>query len=98
MQIVIELPDNICDRLQLNRANLSHRILELIAADSYCQGRIGAAEVRRMLDLSSRWETYEFLKHEKADLPYSEEDLDQDVQSIQNIANRLLFVSRIDCP
>jgi predicted HTH domain antitoxin len=88
MQIVIELPDDICDRLQLDPANLFHRILELIAADHYRQGHIGAAEVRRMLNLSSRWETYEFLKREKADLPYAEGDLDQDVQSIQNTLTR----------
>ncbi|WP_404784578.1 UPF0175 family protein [Altericista sp. CCNU0014] len=86
MQIVIELPDDIGDRLQLNPTNLSHRILELIAADQYRQGRIGAAEVRRMLNLSSRWETYEFLKREKADLPYTVEDLDRDVRSIMSLA------------
>jgi predicted HTH domain antitoxin len=66
----------------------NHRILELIAADQYRQGRIGAAEVRRMLSFSSRWETYQFLKREKADLPYTEEDLDQDIQSIQNTLTR----------
>jgi Uncharacterised protein family (UPF0175) len=86
MQIVIELPDDICDRLQLNPTNLSHRILELITADHYRQGRIGAAEVRRMLNLSSRWETYEFLKREKADLPYTVKDLDQDIHSIMSLA------------
>jgi predicted HTH domain antitoxin len=68
--------------------NVSRRVLELIAADNYRQGRIGAAEVRRMLSFSSRWETYEFLKREKADLPYTEEDLDQDIQSIQNTLTR----------
>jgi predicted HTH domain antitoxin len=72
------------DRLQLNPANIPRRILELIAADQYRQGRIGAAEVRRMLNLSSRWETYEFLKREKADLPYTVEDLDQDVHLIMS--------------
>jgi predicted HTH domain antitoxin len=83
MQITIELPDNIANQLQ--STSLPQRILELIAADHYRQGRIGAAEVRRMLSFSSRWETYEFLKREKADLPYTEEDLDQDVQSIQKV-------------
>jgi predicted HTH domain antitoxin len=88
MQIVIELPDDIADRLQLQSTNISHRILELIAADHYRQGCIGAEEVRRMLSFSSRWETYEFLKREKADFPYTEEDLDQDIQSIQNTLTR----------
>jgi predicted HTH domain antitoxin len=85
MQITIELPDDIANQLQLQSANFSRRILELIVADNYRQDRIGAAEVRRMLNFSSRWETYEFLKREKAYLPYTEDDLEQDVQSIRNL-------------
>ncbi|MGD2184292.1 UPF0175 family protein [Lusitaniella coriacea] len=83
MQITIELPDNIAKQLQ--PANASRRVLELIAADHYRQGRIGAAEVRRMLNFPSRWETYEFLKSEKAYLPYTEDDLEQDIHAIQNL-------------
>jgi hypothetical protein len=58
MQITIDLPDDIAH--QLRSENASRRILELLAADYYCQGRIGAGEVRRMLNFSSRWETYDF--------------------------------------
>jgi len=83
MQIAIELPDDIANQLQT--VNLSRRVLELIAADSYRQGQIGAAEVRRILNFSSRWETYEFLKSEKAYLPYTEDDLEQDIQAIDNL-------------
>jgi predicted HTH domain antitoxin len=85
MQITIELPDDIANQLQLQPANISRRILELIAADNYRQGRLGAAQVRRMLNFSSRWETYEFLKREKAYLPYTEDDLEQDAQAIRNV-------------
>ncbi len=85
MQISIELPDDISHQMQLQSTNISRRILELIAADSYRQGRIGAAEVRRMLDFASRWETYEFLKREKAYLVHTEDDLEQDVQAIRNV-------------
>ncbi|MGB7442514.1 MAG: UPF0175 family protein [Coleofasciculaceae cyanobacterium] len=85
MQITIELPDEIAHQLQLQPSKISRRILELIAADNYRQGRIGAAQVRQMLNLSSRWETYEFLKGEKAYLPYTEDDLEQDVQAIRNV-------------
>jgi len=85
MQITIELPDDIANQLQLQPANISRRILELIAADNYRQGRIGAAQVRRMLNFSSRWETYEFLKREKAYLPYTEDDIEQDAQAIRNV-------------
>ena len=85
MQITIELPDDIANQLQLQPANISRRILELIAADNYRQGRIGAAQVRRMLNFSSRWETYEFLKREKAYLPYTEDDLEQDAQAFRYV-------------
>lgn len=53
MQITIELPDDIVNQLQAG--NISRRVLELIAADHYRQGQIGAAKVRRMLTFSSRW-------------------------------------------
>lgn len=83
MEIIIELPDNIANQLQ--PADISRRILELIAADNYRQGRMGAAEVRSLLNFASRWETYEFLKREKAYLPYTEDDLEQDVQAISHV-------------
>lgn len=83
MQITIELPDNIVN--QLPSVDVSRRILELIVADNYRQGRIGAAEVRGILNFVSRWKTYEFLKREKAYLPYTEEDLEQDVQTIRHL-------------
>ncbi len=83
MQITLELPDDIANLLQ--PPNISRRVLELIVADNYRQGRIGAAQVRRMLNFSSRWETYEFLKQEKAYLPYTENDLEQDLQAISNV-------------
>ncbi len=83
MQIAIELPDDIANQLQ--SVDASRRVLELIVADRYRQGDIGAAEVRRILNFASRWETYEFLKREKAYLPYTEEDLEQDAETIRNL-------------
>lgn len=83
MQVTIEIPDSIANSLQLQSKNLSHRVLELLVADHYRQGHIGAAEVRRLLNFPTRWETYEFLKTEKAYLPYTEADLEEDVQAIR---------------
>ena len=83
MQIAIELPDDIAN--QLKSVDASRRVLELIVADRYRQGQIGAAEVRKILNFTSRWETYEFLKREKAYLPYTEDDLEQDSETIRNL-------------
>jgi len=84
MPSTIDIPDDIADQLQLQPTTISRRVLELIVADNYRQGRIGAAIVHRILNLSSRWETYQFLKREQAYLPYREEDLEEDVQAIRN--------------
>lgn len=86
MQIAVEIPDDIAN--QLNLVDASRRFLELIVADRYRQGLIGAAEVRRLLNFASRWETYEFLKREKAYLPYTEEDLEQDAETVRNLLAR----------
>ncbi|MEY2977671.1 MAG: UPF0175 family protein [Prochlorotrichaceae cyanobacterium] len=83
MQITIELPDTIVHHL--SSANLSRRILELIVADQYRQGDLGAGEVGQILGFTSRWKTYEFLKQEKAYLPYSEDDLEQDLAAIRTL-------------
>ena len=83
MEITIQLPDEIATQLQVG--DFSRRILELIVADRYRQGQLGAAQVRRILNFSSRWETYQFLKEEKAYLPYSEADLDQDRKILDNL-------------
>ena len=88
MTITIELPDEIAHQLEQPHNNASRRILELIVADAYRQGRVGAADVRKLLNFASRWETYDFLKREKAYLPYTEEDLEQDVQTIQTVASK----------
>ena len=85
MQITIALPDEIVSQLNLKPEALSHRVLELIAADRYRQGQLGASEVRRILNFTSRWETYEFLKREQAYLPYTEADLEQDSQAIAHV-------------
>lgn len=38
MQIIIELPEDIANEIQ--PANVSHQVLQLIAADNYCQSYI----------------------------------------------------------
>lgn len=88
MQVTIDIPDEVASQFQLQAVDAARRILELFAADQYRQGHIGAAEVRRMLSFSSRWETYEFLKREKAYLPYTETDLEQDLETINDLLQK----------
>ncbi|NEP49808.1 MAG: UPF0175 family protein [Moorea sp. SIO3C2] len=72
----------------MNKATLSKVSIQRrtgLETQIFGQGHLGAAQVRRILNFSSRWETYQFLKEEKAYLPYTEADLDEDSQSLDNL-------------
>jgi hypothetical protein len=48
MQITVEIPDDIAQRLDQAKENLSHRFLELMVADAYRCGKISTAESDRV--------------------------------------------------
>lgn len=83
MQITVEIPDEIAQRLDQNRGSLSRRLLEVIVADAYNCGKVNTAEVRQILNLSSRLETHAFLKRIGVYLNYDEAELEQDLQTLQ---------------
>ncbi|NJR63404.1 MAG: UPF0175 family protein [Cyanobacteria bacterium CRU_2_1] len=82
MNIIIELPNEIEQRLQSHLGTLSQRALEAVAVEAYCSQLISAAEVQQMLHLPSRLATDAFLKQHEAYLPYTEADIEQDLQAI----------------
>ncbi|MCL1473602.1 UPF0175 family protein [Argonema antarcticum] len=83
MQITVEIPDEIAQRLDQNYGSLSHRLLEVIIADAYHCGKVNTAEVRQILNLPSRLETHAFLKRMGVYLNYDEAELEQDLQTLQ---------------
>ena len=88
MEVSLQVPDDIVDRLQARSKDLSRQALESLAADSYRTGILTSAEVQRMLGFSTRWETDAFLKARKAYLQYSEEDLEKDIASFRRLSSR----------
>ena len=83
MQITVEIPDEIAERLEQTRGSLSRRLLEIIIADAYQCGKVNTAEVRQILNLPSRLETHAFLKRMGVYLNYDEAELEQDLQTLQ---------------
>lgn len=88
MDVVLQLPDDIVERLQARSEDLSRQALESLAADSYRVGIITSAEVQRMLGFATRWETDAFLKERGAYLHYSEKDLEQDIETFRRLSGR----------
>ena len=88
MNISINLPDDVVHRIQSKWQDLSRCTLEALAIEAYRSGVITEAEVQRMLDLGSRWESDEFLKRANAYIDYSDAELEQDIHSIRQLASR----------
>jgi predicted HTH domain antitoxin len=88
MQITIEVPDELAERLLGNQHSpLSRQVLEVLAVEAYKADRLTSAEVGRILGLS-RWEVDAFLKQHQAYLHYDETDLEQDIETLSQLRNR----------
>lgn len=62
MQITIELPDDIAQRLAQTVNSLPQRALESLVVEAYRNELLTHAEVGRILSLPSRWDIDAFLK------------------------------------
>jgi predicted HTH domain antitoxin len=88
MQITIEVPDELAERLLGNEHSpLSRQVLKVLAVEAYKADRLTSAEVGRILGLS-RWEVDAFLKQHQAYLHYDETDLEQDIETLSQLRNR----------
>lgn len=85
MNVSIAVPDDVAQQLTAQGEDVSQRALEALAAEAYRSGAITAAEVQRMLNLPSRYETDLFLKKHQAYLDYTETDLQQDIEAIRRL-------------
>ncbi len=85
MQITIEIPDDIAHRLVQEVDNLPRHVLESLVIEAYRAELITHAEVGRVLNLPSRWETDAFLKRVEAYIHYTEADLQQDRETLRQL-------------
>lgn len=83
MEVSLQLPDDIAEKLAESRRDLPRQALEALATAGYRAGSLTSYEVQRMLGLSSRWQTEEFLRQAGAYLDYTEEDLLKDLESLR---------------
>jgi hypothetical protein len=88
MEVLLQVPDDIAERLRARSADLPRRALESLAAESYRAGALTSSEVQRMLGHATRWETDAFLKREGAYLRYTEADLQKDIETFRGLSGR----------
>lgn len=87
MNVALNLPEDIANRLQASWHDLSRGMLEAIALEGYRSDALTRDQVARLLGLSF-WEVEAFLKARGAYLPYTDEDLDQDRQTLDQLRPR----------
>ena len=84
MVVQLQVPDDIAEKLVEKWSDLPRCALEALAVDAYREGVLTAYEIQRLLGLSSRWKTEEFLSS-GADLGYTEDDLQEDAATLRRV-------------
>jgi len=88
MEVLLQVPDDLAEKLQARSEDLPRKALESLVADSYRAGILTSAEVRRILGFETRWETDGFLKEKGAYLHYTEADLEKDIETFRRLSGR----------
>ncbi|MDQ2695824.1 MAG: UPF0175 family protein [Pseudomonadota bacterium] len=88
MEVAIEIPEDVAQRLQGRRGDLSRWTLEAVAVEAYREGVLTAAEVGRLLGHGSRWQTETFLHERQAYLHFAADELAGDTQAVRDVSGR----------
>jgi predicted HTH domain antitoxin len=88
MEVLLEVPDDIVQRLQARSMDIPRQAMESLAAESYRSGILTSAEVQRMLGFETRWETDAFLKERRAYLHYTIDDFEKDIETLRGLSER----------
>ncbi|HEV7239190.1 MAG TPA: UPF0175 family protein [Thermoanaerobaculia bacterium] len=79
MQVTLDLPDDISAALEGRWPDLPRQALEALAVEGYRTGALTENQVRRLLQLETRFEVHALLKEHAVPLHYTEADLEDDL-------------------
>ncbi len=61
MTLILNIPDDLSSELNAGFKNLSRTALEALAAEAYEKDVLSLEQIRRLLELESRWDAQEVL-------------------------------------
>jgi len=86
MQVTLEIPDDMAQRLMSRGQDPARATLEAVAIEEYRSGALTALQMRRLLGFETRNELDGFLKQRNVwEFAYSLEDLQQDRRTLQRL-------------
>lgn len=81
MQVTVEVPEDLAQRLAADQIGLSRAALEALALEGVRSGKLTTAQARRLLGISSRYEMDGFLKSHGVLLSVTLEDVRRDSET-----------------
>ena len=85
MQVTVDIPDDVADRLKAAGADLSRRALEGFVLEEYRRGQLTKPELRRLLGFGTRDALDGFLKAHDVFEPYSLDDFEREQRDLQRL-------------
>jgi len=86
MQVTVEIPDDVAERLAVQGQDPARTTIEAVAIEGYRSGALTVSQTLRLLGFETRYELDGFLKsHNVWEHAYSIEDLDQDRRTMQQM-------------
>jgi len=85
MQVTVDIPDDVAERLRAAGGDLSRRALEALALEEYKQGRLTKPELRRWLGFGTRDALDGFLKAHGVFESYSLDDLERERRDLERL-------------
>jgi len=81
MKVTIDLPEDVSAALKGRWDDVARRSLEAIAVEGYRTGALTETQVRRLLQLETRFQVHALLKDHNVPLRYTDADLEDDLRA-----------------
>ena len=81
LKVTIDLPEDVSTALRGQWDDVPRRSLETIAVEGYRIGALTETQVRRLLQLETRFQVHALLKEHRVPLRYTEVDLEDDLRA-----------------
>jgi uncharacterized protein YgbK (DUF1537 family) len=85
MNLIVQIPDDVAQRLAAAGGDLSRRALEALALEEYRLGHLTKPELRRLLGFGTRDALDGFLKARDVFEPYSLDDLERERRDLRRL-------------
>ena len=85
MNLTVEIPDDVAQRLAATGGDLSRRALEALALEEYKRGRLTKPDLRRLLGFDTHYELDGFLKAHGIFESYTLDDLERERRDLERL-------------